>query len=910
MGEYRFWEIEAKWQKYWCDNQSFKTESDTTQKKIYCLDMFPYPSGAGLHLGHPVGYTASDIYSRFKRMQGFNVLHPMGWDAFGLPAEQHAIATGEHPGKLTDENCARFKEQMNSLGLSFDWSREISTCKVDYYHWTQWIFLKLYNSWFDQVQNRARPIEDLEIPEEIAREGELEIESYRATYRLAYYTDAMVNWCPALGTVLANEEVIDGKSERGGFDVIRKPMKQWMLRITKYAERLLSELDGLDWPESIKEQQRNWIGKKSGAQVVFKIKGSSSTIEVFTTRADTIFGVTFLVISPEHPLVHLVTTAAQREKVTAYQEEALRLSDFARTLDSRKKTGVFTGGFAENPISGEQIPLYIADYVVMSYATGAVMGVPAHDERDFDFARTHNLDIRAVLRPKDESDPRGASIIEGEEVWCEAGTMLECNLPVAVELAISGLDNREAGERIIAWLEKNQSGKRIIQYKLRDWLFSRQRYWGEPIPVIHWEDGLTAALTENELPLELPDVKEYKPSESGESPLARAEEWLTVVDAKTGKRGRRETNTMPQWAGSCWYYLRFIDPHNIKQPCTLQQPWDKQLEKAFMPVDLYIGGAEHAVLHLLYSRFWHKVLFDLGYVSTREPFQKLVNQGMLLAHAYQDARGVLIPVDEVEEQGEGTFVHTKSGEKVSRIIAKMSKSLRNVVTPDQIITQYGADTLRLYIMFMGPLDSSRIYDAQAVNGVHRFLRRVYLWSISKEGGDNKEAIREFVAPENEPRSVRQEVHRAIKKVTEDYENLRFNTAISTLMECLNKIEREPIACETFKKYILLLAPMASHLAEEVWEKIGEKQSLVKATFPSYDPVMIALDKISIVLQVTGKKRGLIEVEPDVSEEKLKDLAVTTLSQTAFKVKISDRFIFVRNQNDQTIKLINILRDND
>ena len=895
--EYDFQGIEPKWQKFWQSNKSFQVKNPKPgQKKLYVLDMFPYPSGSGLHLGHPVGYTATDIYSRFKRMQGHAVLHPMGWDAFGLPAEQHAIATGEHPFLITEKNCERFKDQMNKIGLSFDWSREIYTCRPDYYRWTQWIFLKLYNSWFDDTAQKARPISELPIPAEVSAKGEVAVQAYQAEYRLAFYADAMVNWCPALGTVLANEEVIDGKSERGGHDVVRKPMKQWILRITKYSERLLSELEEINWPESIKEQQRNWIGKKKGAEIQFRISGGSDTAVAFTTRPDTLFGVTFFVLSPEHALVEKLTTPENKEKVEKYREDARKLSDLARTMDNRKKTGVFTGGYVINPITDEQVPVFVGDYVLISVGTGAVMGVPAHDDRDFEFARTFNLDIRPVVIPLDKSEEIRSAILEGEASWTDDGVMLPSSHRVAKELVLEGIHNREAFAKIVSWLEAHKVGKEVTGYKLRDWLFSRQRYWGEPIPIIHWEDGTVTSLSDSELPLVLPDVQEYKPSESGESPLARATEWLKVVDPKTGKKGRRETNTMPQWAGSCWYYLRFADALNDKAP------WDSEVEKAWLPVDLYVGGAEHAVLHLLYSRFWHKVLYDLGYVSTKEPFQKLVNQGMLLAYAYKDKRGALIPVDQVTEDEGGTPRMNATGEVLERIVAKMSKSLRNVVTPDEIIERYGADTLRLYIMFMGPIDASRIYDEKAIMGIHRFLRRA--WTLVTSNKD--EGIRDTIPQESEEKEVVRAINLAIKRVTSDLEEMGFNTAISALMEFVNSVNDKKLSKETLERFTLLLAPLAPHLSEELWERLGHATSLSTEAFPAHDESALAVESVNVVIQVNGKKRALIEVPISLSEDALKALVIERMGSTEFKVSEKDRYITVFQPGTKTPKLVNVI----
>ena len=893
--------IEPKWQGFWAKNETFKTTAPQPgQEKCYVLDMFPYPSGSGLHVGHPLGYTATDVYSRYKRMRGACVLHPMGYDAFGLPAEQHAVATGEHPAIITAKNCDIFTEQMQRIGLSYDWNRRIETCTPDYYRWTQWIFLKIFNSWFDPTQKRARPISELPIPSQVKAAGELAVNQYQSQYRLAYYADAMVNWCPALGTVLANEEVIDGKSERGGHEVVRKPMKQWMLRITAYAERLISELDEIEWPEAIKEQQRNWIGKKTGTEIDFKLAGGETLLTAFTTRADTLFGVTFFVVSPEHPLVSQITAPEYRERVERYCEEAKRLSEFARTVENRKKTGVPTGRFVTNPINGEAVPIYVGDYVLMTYGTGCVMGVPAHDERDFEFARTFQIEIRPVIRPHNAEQLELQAVLEGEVAWTESGAMLACRDPLAAELQIEGLPNDQARERITDWLVKNSCGHVVVNYKLRDWLFSRQRYWGEPIPIVHWEDGRVCAIGENELPLLLPQVDDYKPSDGGESPLAKAKDWLELLDPKTGQRGRRETNTMPQWAGSCWYYLRFIDPRNDKAA------WDRKLESAFMPVDMYVGGAEHAVLHLLYSRFWHKVLFDLGLVSTREPFKKLYNQGMILAFAFKNKRGALIPSDQVVENEDGTYTQKDNGEQLERLVAKMSKSLRNVVNPEDIIKQYGADTLRLYLMFRGPLDSSGVWDPKAIAGVQRFLRRSHALVAQYCSSDNSEEPAVPLEIEQESKTVKRTLHRAIKKVAEDIEAFQFNTSISTLMESLNTFTQEPLSRRTIEVYVLLLAPLAPHLAEELWQMLGKSCSLAHEPWPRYDPEYLKDDLATVVVQVLGKKRALIEVALDVSESDLHRAVESALRTTPYETKTGDRFITVYQAGTKTPKLVNVI----
>ena len=716
--------IEKKWQKYWEDNKTFKTSEDKGKRKFYALDMFPYPSGAGLHVGHPEGYTATDILSRMKRMQGYNVLHPMGWDAFGLPAEQYALDTGNDPAEFTKQNIDNFRRQIKSLGFSYDWDREISTTDPHYYKWTQWIFLKLYEK------------------------------------GLAYIDEVPVNWCPALGTVLANEEVIDGKSERGGHPVVRKPMKQWNLKITAYADRLLEDLEELDWPESIKDMQRNWIGRSEGAEVNFQIDGHDEHFTVFTTRPDTLFGATYTVLAPEHKLVQKITTPEQKEAVEKYLEEVTSKSDLERTDLAKDKTGVFTGAYAINPVNGVKVPIWIADYVLATYGTGAIMAVPAHDERDYEFATKFNLEI--------------IEVVAGGDVTKEAytGDGLHVNSDF-----LNGLNKEEAISKMIQWLEEKGVGTKKVTYRLRDWLFSRQRYWGEPIPMIHWEDGTMTAVPEEELPLVLPVTKEIKPSGTGESPLANIEDWVNVVDPATGKKGRRETNTMPQWAGSCWYYLRFIDPHND------QALADPEKLKEWLPVDIYIGGAEHAVLHLLYARFWHKFLYDIGVVPTKEPFQKLFNQGMILG-----------------ENNE-----------------KMSKSKGNVVNPDEIVESHGADTLRLYEMFMGPLDGSIAWSTNGVDGSRRFLDRIWRLLIDDNGNLNPK-IKENLEQESGLEKV---YHQTVKKVTEDYEALHFNTAISQLMVFINEAYKADVLPISYVEgFVKLISPIAPHIAEELWEKLG------------------------------------------------------------------------------------------
>ncbi|MBW5444959.1 leucine--tRNA ligase [Cohnella sp. CFH 77786] len=769
--------IEPKWQKYWDENKTFRTTEDPGKPKFYALDMFPYPSGAGLHVGHPEGYTATDIVSRYKRMRGFNVLHPMGWDAFGLPAEQYALQTGRHPRDITAENVDNFRRQIKSLGFSYDWEREFSTTDPEYYKWTQWIFIQLY------------------------KKG------------LAYVAEVPVNWCPALGTVLANEEVIDGKSERGGHPVIRKPMRQWMLKITEYAERLLEDLEELDWSESIKDMQRNWIGKSTGAEVVFAIDGHDAALTVFTTRPDTLFGATYCVLAPEHELVARIAAPGQKAAVDAYVDQAARKSDLERTDLAKEKTGVFTGAYAVNPVSGSKVPIWIADYVLGGYGTGAIMAVPGHDERDWEFAKKFGLPIVEVVQ--------GGNVEEA----AYAGDGAHVNSDF-----LNGLQTPDAIRAMIDWLEKNGKGQGKVTYRLRDWLFSRQRYWGEPIPILHYEDGTMETVPEEELPLLLPELEAIEPSGTGESPLANAEDWLYVTDPKTGRRARRETNTMPQWAGSCWYYLRFIDPRNDKEICSPEK------QREWLPVDLYIGGAEHAVLHLLYARFWHKVLYDLGVVSTKEPFHKLVNQGMILGTNNE----------------------------------KMSKSRGNVINPDEIVNEFGADTLRMYEMFMGPLEATKPWNTNGVEGVYRFLSRVWRLFVD-DSGKLSGKIRNVPGEE----TFRRTWHRTIKKITEDYEGLRFNTAISQLMIFVNDAYKtETLPKQAMEHFVQLLSPIAPHIAEELWERLGNQGSVSYVPWPEYDPALTVDAEVEIAVQVNGKIAGRVSVPSDLDEAGMQEAALS------------------------------------
>ena len=824
ISEYNFTEIEKKWQAYWAEHKTFKTYDFVEgKKKCYVLDMFPYPSGAGLHVGHPEGYTATDIYCRFKRMRGYNVLHPMGWDAFGLPAEQYAIDTGTHPAITTEKNINNFRRQIQSLGFSYDWDREVNTTDPSYYKWTQWIFKKLYEK------------------------------------GLAYVAEVPVNWCPALGTVLANEEVIDGRSERGNHPVERRPMRQWMLRITAYAERLLKDLDKLDWPEGVKDMQRNWIGRSTGAEVTFNTTAGDDIV-VYTTRCDTLFGATYMVMSPEHELVKKWLASGvitNGDAVKAYQKEAAHKSDFERTEMNKDKTGVRLEGLSGiNPVNDTRIPIFISDYVLATYGTGAIMAVPAHDTRDYEFARKFNLPMIEVVA--------GGDISKEAFVDCATGTMVNSGF-------LTGLSVEDAKKKMIGWLEKNGKGHAKVQYKLRDWLFSRQRYWGEPFPVVHMDDGSTILVDDGDLPLTLPSMDDFKPTGTGEPPLAKAKTWGRYTDPVTGKKGWRETNTMPQWAGSCWYYLRYIDPHNDKAFV------DPEKEKYWMPVDLYVGGAEHAVLHLLYARFWHKVLFDLGLVSTDEPFHKLVNQGMILGTSYKDKRGVLIPIDKVDATG-AKPINKETGEELVEFAAKMSKSLRNVVNPDDVVREYGADSVRLYEMFMGPLNAVKPWNAKGVEGVFRFLKRSHRMVTSQPIVD-----RELTAEE------RRVVHASIKKVTDDIETLNMNTAISQLMIFLNAFSGadKELPREAAETYVLLLSPFAPHLCEELWQLLGHNESLAYEPWPVYNEAYLQQAEVEILVQVLGRPKARIMAPADADEAKLRELA---LGNDAVKAAIAGKTV--------------------
>ena len=832
MPSYNPADVERRWQAFWDEHKTFRTPDPGSAEvagkpKYYVLDMFPYPSGAGLHVGHPEGYTATDILARFQRMRGKHVLHPMGWDAFGLPAEEYARKTGTHPRKTTVDNISTFRRQIKALGFSYDWDREVDTTDPDYFRWTQWIFLVLHDTWYDSEQKKGRPISELPIPP-----GE-DVRAYQDRHRLAYQAEATVNWCPAMGTVLANEEVVDGKSEVGGHPVERRPLRQWLMRITAYAERLLEDLAAVDWPESIKQMQRNWIGRSEGAEVDFKLAACSGhpnyPIRVFTTRPDTLYGATYMVLSPEHPLVKGVPPTHQ-EQVTAYQQQAARKSDFERTEVAKAKTGVFSGLYAINPVTRKKIPIWIADYVLASYGTGAIMAVPGHDDRDFAFAKQFDLPVVVVVKPSDEwLKKTGSSLDNLTEAYTDDGMAINSGM-------LNGLATDEAKRKITAWLVVEGVGEGRVNYKLRDWLFSRQRYWGEPFPLLHELDaagnptGVVRRLGVDDLPLKLPDLDDFNPTGNPEGPLTKAADWVNLT--LDGKRYRRETNTMPQWAGSCWYFLRYIDPKNasaLADPAKLAY---------WLPVDLYVGGAEHAVLHLLYSRFWHKVLYDRGYVPSPEPFQRLVNQGMILG-----------------ENGE-----------------KMSKSRGNVINPDDVIREYGADSMRLYEMFMGPLEAVKPWQMNGVVGVYKFLSRV--WRLVVE--DNAEELKLHPAvTDGEPdKETLRQLHRTIQKVTEDTDHLRFNTAISAMMEFSNHLtKQESRSRKVLEPFVLLLAPYAPHVAEELWRALGHTRSLAYEPWPKFDPALTAADEVEVPVQVNGKVKARLTLPADADSAAIQAAAL-------------------------------------
>jgi len=993
--------IEPKWREYWEKNGTFRTLNpgepgfDGTKPKFYILDMFPYPSGSGLHVGHPVGYCATDIVARYKRMRGFNVLHPMGFDAFGLPAEQYAIEHGVHPAVTTKNNIDRYREQLKMFGFSYDWNREVATCDPSYYKFTQWIFLQMFNSWYDERADKARPVAELiaaleageiaprlnsdaagqtgsrDLPAHL-RDGSVEWSQLGEqdrrlvidSYRLAYLADVTVNWCPALGTVLANEEVTnEGLSDRGNYPVFRRPLRQWMLRITRYADRLLADLEALDWPEPIKIMQRNWIGKSRGAEALFPLahrwsvqdgwfayqgdggetnaklsyESAPDVIRVYTTRADTLFGATYMVLAPEHELVEQITTPDQRAEVEAYVAAARTRSDLDRTADNKEKTGVFTGACAINPVNGQSVPIWIADYVLMGYGTGAIMAVPGHDTRDFEFAKKFDLPIVAVVGPDDawfheqvmcgaldaeycrkhgkpdlvkrfmESATGAAgtmagitaqdatAILDGDTSWVRQvaipayaddpgffaesftgeGTSLNSPgrdtsaVPLKDICGLDGLSTPQAQAKIAEWLEANGLGRAAVNYKLRDWIFSRQKYWGEPFPVLHGEDRETIAVEESELPTELPEMTDFKPTPAEddaetlpEPPLGRAKEWVSVE--REGRQYRRDVNTMPQWAGSCWYYLRFIDPKNTEQFCR------SEAEKYWMPIDLYVGGAEHAVLHLLYARFWHKVLFDLGHVTTDEPFQKLFNQGMIQSFAYRDKRGINVGADRVEERGEDDYVLKDTGEPVARVVAKMSKALKNVVTPDDVIADWGADTFRMYEMYMGPLDASKPWNTRDVPGLHKLCQRIWRLIVDENTNELSAALTD---EEPDTESIRA-VHKLTKRVTEELEQLKLNTAIAAIFDFVNFMtprDRRPRTI--IDRFVLLISPFAPHLAEELWHRLGHDSTLAYEPWPAYDEKLARDEEVEIGVQINGKMKARVMVAADADEDTIRSVAL-------------------------------------
>ena len=885
MAKYPFESIEPKWQAYWEKNKTFKVTEDTKfepAKRRYVLDMFPYPSAQGLHVGHPEGYTATDIYCRYLRMNGYNVLHPMGYDAFGLPAENYAIKTGTHPATTTNANIEHFTQQIKALGFSYDWDRCVSTCTPDYYHWTQWIFLQLY------------------------KKG------------LAYEAETPINWCPSCLTGLANEEVKDGCCDRCGTAVTRKTIRQWILKITAYAERLLEDLEGLDWPESVKLMQRNWIGKSEGGEVSFKIadaEGNPTDQEllIYTTRADTLYGATYMVVAPEHKLVPSLTTAEQKSAVEAYVDAAAKKSDLERTDLAKEKTGVFTGSYAINPVNGVKIPIWISDYILVSYGTGAIMAVPAHDDRDWDFAKEFNLPILKVVASKEEI----ASLADGN---LEAGVakLLEAAKDSTAYQALvqahpevfnvaaqctaadgytinsgnfTGMATAKTIPAMIEWLNQQGIGKKAVNYKLRDWVFSRQRYWGEPIPLVHCEKCGCVPLKEDQLPLKLPEVKTYQPTGTGESPLAGITDWVNCTCPECGGQARRETNTMPQWAGSCWYYLRYLDPHNEKEFAS------KEVVDYWMPVDLYVGGAEHAVLHLLYARFWHKVLFDLGLVNTKEPFQRLVNQGMITSFAFQRKNKTLVPTDAVEETAPDVFIEKETGEKLERVIAKMSKSLKNVINPDDVIRDYGADSVRMYEMFMGPLEVSKPWNTNGLIGIHRFLEKI--WAVSEKPMTDEDMDGKL---DGKVAELRKLYHKTVKKVSQDTDTLNFNTAISQMMIFINDASKmESIPKALWSGFVKMLSPYAPHLGEELWEKLGNTNTIAYESWPTYKEELCQDDSCTIVVQINGKKRADFQAAMNTDKAELEKQALSCESVIRFmEGKTPVKVIVVPN------KLVNIV----
>ncbi|MEW2068684.1 leucine--tRNA ligase [Streptomyces sp. NPDC007346] len=933
-------DIEARWQDFWDAEGTYEAPNPTgdlagdpelaAKPKKFVMDMFPYPSGAGLHVGHPLGYIATDVYARHQRMTGHNVLHTLGFDAFGLPAEQYAVQTGTHPRISTEANMENMKAQLRRLGLGHDNRRSFATIEADYYKWTQWIFLQIFNSWYDTEADRARPIAELVEQFENGTRATPDGREWSALnaaeradllgeYRLAYASDAPVNWSPGLGTVLANEEVTaDGRSERGNFPVFKAKLRQWNMRITAYADRLLNDLDGLDWPEAIKLQQRNWIGRSEGARVEFPVD-TAGGITVFTTRQDTLFGATYMVLAPEHDMVERIIPAAwpegthpvwtgghasPAEAVTAYRKQAAAKSDVERQAEAKDKTGVFTGAYATNPVSGEKVPVFIADYVLMGYGTGAIMAVPAHDARDFAFARAFELPMRCVVQP---SDDRGTD----PSTWDDAFSSYDAKLVNSAneEISLDGLGVVEAKARITEWLREHGVGEGTVNFRLRDWLFSRQRYWGEPFPIVYDEEGIAHPLPESMLPLELPEVEDYSPrtfdpedaTAQPETPLSRNADWVDVTldlgDGAGPRKYRRETNTMPNWAGSCWYELRYLDPTNDRQLVdpAIEQYWMGPREgQPTGGVDLYVGGAEHAVLHLLYARFWSKVLFDLGHISSAEPFHKLYNQGMIQAFVYRDSRGIAVPAAEVEER-DGAFYY--EGEKVSRVLGKMGKSLKNAVTPDEICAEYGADTLRLYEMAMGPLDVSRPWDTRAVVGQYRLLQRLWRNVVDEETG-------EVTVVDTEPgEDTLRALHKAIDGVGQDLAGMRFNTAIAKITELNNHLTKAggPLPRSVAERLVLLIAPLAPHIAEELWRRLGHPESVVHQDFPVADPAYVVDETVTCVVQIKGKVRARLEISPSITDGELEALALADAAVVAALGGAGIRKVIVRAP-----KLVNIV----
>lgn len=930
--------IEARWQEYWEKNRVFRA-LDHVGKKLYVLDMFPYPSGEGLHVGHPEGYTATDMYCRYQRMRGYNVLHPMGYDAFGLPAEQYAIQTGTHPRVTTERNISNIRRQIKRLGYSYDWDREFATTDPEYVRWTQWIFLVLFDTWFDPDfewtepggagrRGKGRPIAELPVPPEVLAKGEAAVRAYRDSFRLAYQAESLVNWCPDLGTVLADEEVINGRSERGDYPVQRVPLRQWKLRITAYADRLVEDLQSLDWPAAIQEMQRNWVGRSEGAEVDFYAgepgpayagwraaragngfpeEAEAAALRVYTTRPDTLFGATYMVLAPEHPLVDRLTAPDRRREVEEYRSRVASMSEEDRIAGRGEKSGVFTGGYATNPTTGERIPVWIADYVLISYGTGAIMGVPGHDERDFEFARKFSLAIKAVVMPPHswlasvnatESD-YAAKVATLPAAFVDDGIGMQSS---NAEVSLNGAPTAEAKKTITAWLVKNGLGRGAVKYKLRDWLFSRQRYWGEPIPILHEMDaegrptGLTRAVAEDELPVLIPELEDFKPTGRPGGPLEKAVDWIRVE--RDGLVLHRETNTMPQWAGSCWYYLRFCDPKNSRSA------WDPGIERFWMPVDLYVGGAEHAVLHLLYARFWHKVLFDRGHVSTLEPFRRLINQGMILSITYRTKEGRIVPYTNIRF-GEGKAVHAETGEELAGEVEKMSKARGNVIPVDVPLQQYGADTTRLYEMFMGPLETTKPWSMQGVEGISRFLNRAWRMIIDEtaEGITLNSKVRSGEVAGADPTAEQLRVlHKTIQSVTDDMAALRFNTAISRLMEFVNFFtgqDARPHSCmETF---VLLLAPLAPHLAEELWQALGYPDSLAFEAWPAFDEKYTREDTIEFPIQINGRLRSRLVASINATREELESAVLNDPKVTKYLGDATVRKVIVVPK-----KLINIV----